>query len=160
MTGDVPLAPDPTPHARLARQAGASQLDPRHQRRLLVALATPPVAWTVHLLGAYLVIALWCTQSWGGEGIAIAVLTALCAVACLAAGALAFRLWRVGQDVRRTDAEPGEPEPWDGRMGERNARTAFLAVLALLMAALFAWLVLLQGLPAAFGDACSATTRP
>jgi hypothetical protein len=160
MRRDVPLAPDPTPGAGLARQAGASQLAPRHQRRLLVALATPPVAWTVHLLGAYLVVALWCAQSWPHEGVAIAILTALCALACAGAAALAFRLWRIGQDARLVDSEPGEPEPWDGRMGERGARTAFLAVLAVCMAALFGWLVVLQGLPAAFGDACSATTRP
>ena len=45
-------------------------------------------------------------------------------------------------------------------MGERGARTVFLAVLALFMAAIFAYLIVLEGLPPLFTPTCPATTTP
>lgn len=123
-------------------------------RSLLLAFFGAPVAWTVHLLVGYLVVALWCATGWGGLGIAIGVLTFACAAAAVAAGMGALRLWRRGQAALESDREPGGPEPWDARMGERGARTAFLGVTAIFIAGIFTWLILLQGLPPVFAPAC------
>jgi hypothetical protein len=129
-------------------------------RRLLLALAGSPLAWTLHLALGYLVVTVWCSSGWSGADEVIAILTLVCAGAAVASGVLAFRLWRQGQRVLLTDAEPGHPESWDSRMGERGARAAFLAVLGLFMGGLFAYLILLQGLPPLYTPTCPLTTTP
>ncbi len=127
---------------------------------LLVAVLGAPAAWTTHLLGAYLIVALWCTTGWRGMGIAVAVLTIACAGAAAAVGLLGYRLWQRGQAGMLEDDERGEAGSWDARMGERGARAVFLAVMAVLLAALFAYLIVLQGVPAIFTPACDAREVP
>lgn len=156
----VPLAPDPLPHAGLRAQAGGSDLRPEVGRPMVLALLGGPVAWIVHFLGTYFIVALWCAARWGGIRVAIAAFTAVMLAVAVAAGALALRLWRRGQDALVSDAEPGEPESWDARMGERGARMSFLAVVALFMAALFSLLIVLEGLPGLLTQACPTTTVP
>ena len=129
-------------------------------RRLLLALLGGPLAWTLHLLAGYLVVTVWCSSGWSGADQVVGILTLLCAGAAAASGMLAFRLWRQGQRVLLRDEEPGGPESWDSRMGERGARGAFLAVLALLMGGLFAYLIVLQGLPPLFAPTCPVTNTP
>jgi hypothetical protein len=114
------------------------------------------VAWTLHLFASYLVVALWCSTRWDGLGTAIALLTMLCAAAALASMVRAWQLWRRGQDALRSDAEPGVPEGWDSRLAERGARTAFLALVALCLDALFLYLIVLEGLPPIFAPVCHA----
>jgi hypothetical protein len=121
-----------------------------------VALFGGALAWTLHLLASYLAVALWCSTQWGGLAAAIVVLTVLCAVAALASAVLAFRLWRRGQVALLSEAEPGVRETWDARLGERGARVAFLALLALFLDALFAYLIILEGLPPVFTPSCHA----
>jgi hypothetical protein len=128
--------------------------------RLLLALLGAPVAWTVHLLAAYVIVAAWCAAGWPGAGLAIGALTVVCAAAAVAAGMLALRLWRRGQARLVADAEPGGPEGWDARMGERGALFVFLAVVGLFMAALFTYLIVLQGVPPLLAPVCPATTMP
>lgn len=123
---------------------------------VLIALFGGPLAWTLHLLASYLAVALWCSTQWRGLGVAIAVLTVLCAVAALASAVLAFRLWRRGQPALLADAEPGVPESWDARLGERGARAAFLALLALFLNVLFIYLIVLEGVPAVLSQSCHA----
>jgi hypothetical protein len=153
---EVPYAPDPAPRERAAAQAGVGDLSAPKGRWLVLALVGSPLAWTVHLLGGYLIVALWCAESWPGAGAAIGVLTAVCAAGAVGAGAVAFRLWRRAQAGLLSDEEPGGPEPWDARMGERGARAAFLAVMSLFLAALFLFLIVLQALPPLFAEACPA----
>ena len=124
---------------------------------ILLSLLGAPAAWTVHLLASYVVVTFACATSWGGAGVTIAVLTAVGVAASVAAGALALKLWRRGQASLASDAEPGNPESWDARMGERGARGVFLAVVALFMAGLFGFLIILQGLPPVFTPVCPAT---
>lgn len=127
-------------------------------RRLLLALLGSPLAWVVHLLAGYLVIALWCSSGWSGAEAVLGILTLMCAGAALASAVLAFRLWRQGQRALLADAEPGAPESWDSRMGERGARAAFLAVLALFMGGLFGFLIVLQGIPPLYTPICPLTS--
>lgn len=127
----------------------------------LALLATgAALAWTVHLLASYLVVTVWCASGWRGMDIALVAVTVVCAAAAAVTGVAAFRLWRRGQAAQRHDGESGRPEPWDGRMGERGARTAFIAVLALFMTAIFGYLILLQGVPALFGTSCPPGVAP
>jgi hypothetical protein len=123
---------------------------------LLVALFGGAVAWTLHLFASYLAVAVWCSTAWRGLAVAIAVLTVLSAVAALASAVLAFRLWRRGQGALLSDAEPGVSETWDARLGEWRAHTAFLALLALFLDVLFAYLIVLEGVPAVFAPSCHA----
>ena len=129
-------------------------------RRLLLALLGSPLAWTVHLLAGYLVVTVWCSSGWSGADEIIGILTVVCAGAAAASGVLGFRLWRQGQGVLLSDEEPGGPDSWDSRLGERGARAAFLAVLGLFMGALFAYLIVLQGLPPLYAPTCPPTISP
>jgi hypothetical protein len=90
----------------------------------------------------------------------LGILTLICSGAALVSGMLAFRLWRQGHRSLLTDGELGGPESWDSRMGERGARAAFLALLGLFMGGLFAYLIVLQGLPPLYTPACPAMTSP
>jgi hypothetical protein len=147
--------------APLSVSAASRQGTPTpHGRRLLLALLGSPLAWTVHLLAAYLVVTLWCSSGWAGADLTIGILTLICAAAAIASGVLAFRLWREGQRALLTDEEPGAPESWDSRMGERGARAVFLAVLGLFMGGLFACLIVLQGLPPLYTPTCPLMTSP
>jgi hypothetical protein len=129
-------------------------------RRLLLALLGSPLAWTVHLLAGYVLVTVWCSSGWSGADVVIAILTLLCAGAALASGVLAFRLWREGQRALLADPEPGGPESWDSRMGERGARASFLAVLALFMGGLFTFLIVLEGIPPLYAPTCPPTITP
>lgn len=157
---DVPFAPDPDPHLGFRAQVGGSGLRPAMGRRMALALLGSPVTWIVHFLGTYFIVALWCAATWPGLRIAVTLFTIVALAVSVATGVLAFRLWRRGQSALLEDAEPGAPEPWDARMGERGARMSFLAVVALFMATVFTLLILLEGLPALLTQACPATTMP
>ena len=126
--------------------------------RMIVAVVGAPLAWTLHLAASYVMVAVWCASEWGGLGIAVGVATLVCAALAVMSGATAYGLWREGQAMLRRDAEPGKPEGWDSRMGERGARGAFLAAMSLGSALLFAFLILLQGLPPLFTPPCWAGT--
>jgi hypothetical protein len=132
----------------------------KNGRPLAVAMLGPGVAWTVHLLVGYLIVSAWCANRWHGVTTAHLVLTALCIAATVACAILARGLWRRGQEHLDTDREPGTPEGWDARMGERGARITFLALMALFMALLFGFLIVLQGTPPFFTPMCPATTVP
>jgi hypothetical protein len=143
----MPLPADGSPPKVLIRSP---------QSAVLLALFGGPLAWTLHLLASYLAVALWCSMRWGGLGVAIAVLTVLFAVAALASAVLALRLWRRGQAALLSDAEPGVRESWDARLGERGAHAAFVGLLALFLDVLFAYLIVLEGVPAVFAPSCHA----
>lgn len=129
-------------------------------RSVLLVLFGAPVAWAVHLTTAYLAVVIWCAMGWTGVELAIGALTLVCAAAAVASGLGAVRLWRRGQASREADREPGGASPWDARMGERGARTAFLGVTAIFMAGTFTWVILLQGIPPLLAPACPAGTVP
>lgn len=129
-------------------------------RALLVAVLGTPVAWAVHFNGVYLIVAMWCSAGWPGARTAIVVFTLLCAAASTACGLLALRLWRRAREGLRVDEEPGDPGPWDARMGERGARSVFLLVVAMFLGVLFTLGILLEGLPPLFAPLCPAWTFP
>lgn len=124
--------------------------------RILAAIVGAPLAWTLHLMVSYVMVAAWCAAEWGGLRVVLAVTTLICAVLAVGSGVAALALWREGQAMLRRDAEPGDPEGLSSRMGERGARISFLAAMSIGGAVLFAFLILLQGLPPMFTPACWA----
>ena len=125
---------------------------------MILVVAGAPLAWALHLTGSYVMVALWCASERAGLAIAIGIATLLCAALAIASGLMAIWLWREGQAMLRRDAESGEPEGWDSRMGERGARFSFLAAMSLGSALLFTFLIVLQGLPPLFTPPCWAGT--
>lgn len=70
----------------------------------LVAVLGAPVAWTLHLLASYAVVGLGCAAGWGRADGSLVLVTAVCLVAALASGKIAYRRWRaVGQGGRERD---------------------------------------------------------
>ena len=124
--------------------------------RMIVAVAGSPLAWTLHLMASYVGVTLWCSLGWGGLGAAVGVITLACAALAIASGAIAFGIWREGRALRERDSEPGTSGSWEARMGERGARFSFLAVMSIGEAALFTFLIVLQGLPLLFTPPCWA----
>lgn len=127
-------------------------------RVLAVALLGGPLAWVAHLFAVYLIISVWCSTGWSGRHAAIVIATAAGLLIVLASGIAARRLWKEGKAAALRDAEPGTHETWDARLGERGARGLFIAVLAMFMAALFAFLILMQGVSPLISPDCFAGT--
>lgn len=149
----------------MERASGRAQVGARDVRRidgwrLLLALLGAPVAWTLHLFVGYTLVAFGCATAWSGTDAAIVVLTVACATAAVAAGLLGLRLWRQAQAHRLSDEEPGDDEPWDARLGERGARTNFLAIAGVMLAIVFTYAIVIEGLPPLFAPTCSAATHP
>lgn len=127
-------------------------------RSLLVALLGGPVAWTLHLFAVYLIVALWCSQGWGGRNAGVALATIAAVVVTGFSAWLGWKLWHEGKREAQRDAEPGTHETWDARLGERGARGIFLAVLAMFLSALFAFLIIAQGVSPLIAPECAAGT--
>jgi hypothetical protein len=66
--------------------------------RRLLGVFGGPVAWTLHLLASYAVVAAGCATSWSGIVPALVAITIACAAASAAAGVVAWR--------DRDDTEP------------------------------------------------------
>ena len=124
--------------------------------RMIVAVVGSPIAWTLHLMGSYILVTVWCSLGWGGLSLAIGVVTVACAALAIWSGAVALGLRREGQAMLERDREPGTASGWEARMGERGARISFLAVMSIGSALLFTFLILLQGLPPLFTPPCWA----
>ena len=160
MTHEPPPSASPAPQTHGDARRAASEAYQPTSAAMLVALLGGAAAWTVHLLAGYAIVAAWCSAGWSGGGIAIGALTVACAAAAAATGMLALRIHRRAQEGLRVDAEPGHPEPWDARMGERGARAVFLGVVAMFLAAIFTLAIVLEGLPVLFAPLCPAWTMP
>jgi hypothetical protein len=117
---------------------------------LLFALFGAAVAWTVHLLVAYVVVALDCSTRWDGTRAALAALTALTLGTAAASGLAARRLW-----VRARAADRPTDDTWDARMGDRTARVSFLMMTGLVLAVLFAVAIVYQAVPIFLVPVCA-----
>lgn len=150
-TSTTPAATTPAPASR-TRPADRPPDDAATPSlpALLVALLGAPVAWTVHLLAAYTLVALDCSTRWDGGRGAIAALTVVALLGAGASGLLARRLWMRARAVDRpTD------DTWDARMGDRTSRVGFLMVVGLVMAVLFAIAIAYQAAPVLLVPVCS-----
>ncbi len=111
---------------------------------LLFVLLGAPIAWTLHFLVSYFLVALFCTMAWEGAGIAIGVVTVVFAIPSAASGVVAYRTWR----ARR------ESPSWDAALAEPGGWTAFWLVMGMLGAVLFTALIVLEVIPPLFVPTC------
>ncbi len=145
---DPALPPQPPP------QAAATPRPPPTPWTLWFGLFAGHVAWSLHLMGSYVLVALACH---GQPAIAHALapllhLTTLAAAALAAgAGLAAYRVWR--QAERHLPHAAGdEREPDQPRAGWRSRQ--FTSLLGLLLSALFLYVIVLGGAPTFFVAPC------
>jgi small-conductance mechanosensitive channel len=112
---------------------------------LLFAFLGAPVAWAVHFLVIYFLVALFCTTGWQGAGLAVAVATVAFAAVSVAAGVVAYRRWRERRDG----------QSWDGAAAEPGGWGTFFLVMGMFGAVLFSALIVAEALPPLFVPTCS-----
>ena len=114
--------------------------------KLLFVTLGPAVAWGVHFLLSYFLIALGCTTGWQRTDAAIGVATVLLAVVTGLAGWMAFRNWRPrGEGGTR----------WESVVSDPGGRRNFLLLIGMMSAALFGLLIIMEGLSPVFLSTCA-----
>lgn len=111
---------------------------------LLFVLLGPPLAWTLHFLVSYFIVALFCTSGWSGVGMAVGVTTVLLTPVSAAAGVLAYRIWRQ-REYRGWRSSVAEPGGW----------ARFFLIMGMLGAVMFTGLIVLEAIPPLFVPPCS-----
>jgi hypothetical protein len=99
---------------------------------LLFALLGGAVAWSLHLLGSYVLLAYGCTREWGGTRPALATISVVALLVTIASGLVARRRGVIARERDRP-----VDDAWDARMGERTARVSFIMVVGLVLAIVF-----------------------
>jgi hypothetical protein len=113
----------------------------------LTALLGGPVAWTLHFMASYGVVAVACALGTSGAGVILGVMTVLLAAAALASGLLAFLRWRTADGEARTGSAP---------VGQgRGDAERVLMVVGMLGASLFTVAIVLQGVVPIFVPTCA-----
>jgi hypothetical protein len=102
----------------------------------LFAVIGGAVAWTLHFVGSYALVAVGCVAGWPGLRISLAIGTA--ALAALAAWSTlaAWRGWR--------RVSPGQG--WDSALSEPRGRVAFLMLTGVILGGISLLAILLEGL--------------
>ncbi len=106
--------------------------------RLFVAVFGAAIAWSLHLLVSYLLIAVFCNTGWPGLRAALVAATLLSAAGAAVSGVVAYRAWRRWVDGQAWDAALHDP---------RGRATGFLLVMGMVAAGLFLLSILLGGVP-------------
>lgn len=145
-----------TPAERASAQAGArDDAGTPALGTLLFALLGSAVAWSLHLLASYVVLAAGCTARWGGTRAALVAVSVVALAVTAWSGIVAWRRWRVARAVDRpTD------DAWDARMGERSARVSFVMVVGLALAVVFGLGVVYEALTVFLAPLCEAGVGP
>jgi len=102
-------------------------------RWVMAALLGGGLAWAVHLLASYAVVTLGCATGWGGTGLLLGAITAVCGAVAVATGVAAHRARRSAAAPPAALSGPGEP-------------MRFALAVGTGLAALFAVLIALGGL--------------
>jgi len=118
---------------------------PAHLGRVAFAVLAGPIAWAIHFMGSYALVALDCTTGWGGARLTIAVGTLLLAAVSLGAAAVGYRGWR----------ERSAEQPWDAALAEPRGWVPFAMTSGGVLGLLSALTIILQGLSAVLVPVCS-----
>lgn len=110
---------------------------------LFFALLGGPAAWTAHLLASYPLVSVACRMGTTAPLNIITGVTALIAAAAAGTGWWAFRRSREGDAVETSG---------DGHASE--TRAGFMGLVGLLLALLFTFAILIEGLPPLLQDPC------
>jgi hypothetical protein len=112
---------------------------------LLFALLGPPVAWSLHFLALYFLVALYCTEAWEGAGVAILVTTIAFGAVSAAAGWAAYRGWKRDTEQASFEAAMAGDSGWG----------KFILLMGLLSSILFTFIIVAEALPPVFVPLCS-----
>jgi hypothetical protein len=114
--------------------------------RTLFALLGGAIAWTLHFMGSYAVVAIGCVAGWPSTRLIVAVETVALAALALWSTAVAWREWRRSSDEQRWDTALSEPRGWYSwlmtfgvLMGITSAFTIVLEGFGTLMLPLCGW---------------------
>ncbi|HEX6644402.1 MAG TPA: hypothetical protein VF037_06985 [Gemmatimonadales bacterium] len=129
----------------MSRRASVLAADPRGVGAAAFAALGGPLAWVVHFMGSYVLVALACTTGWEGLGATLAAATVMLAIVAGATTIVGLRGWRRTRAPQRLDAALNEPRGW----------RAFLMLSGIVLGALSAFTIVLQGLSALLVPACS-----
>src|SRR5690606_12718610 len=106
--------------------------------RLFVAVFGAAIAWSLHLLVSYLLIAVFCNTGWPGLRATFGAATVLSAAGAPVSGVVANLAWRPWVEGQGCDAALHDP---------RDRATGFLLVMVMVASGLFLLSVLLGGVP-------------
>lgn len=112
---------------------------------LLYAVLGAPIAWSLHLLTSYFLVALACTTGWSGVVAALLAVTVVFGLAAVGSGVVAYQSWR-----RLTAAAPRRTA-----LNETGARSSFFMLVGIAMAGVFFLIIVLAGLPPFFLPMCA-----
>lgn len=105
-------------------------------RYTLFALLGGAVAWTLHFLGSYALVAIGCVAGWGGIRTGLAAGTVALLAVALWSTVLAWHAWRRVSGGQQWDIALSEPRGW----------FAFLMLTGVLMGAVAALTIALEGM--------------
>ena len=122
---------------------------------LLYALLGGAVAWSLHLLGSYVLLAYGCSSGWALTRPALVAVSLAALAVTAGSGLVARRRWLAARAVDRP-----LDDHWDARMGERTARVSFLMVVGLVLAIVFALGVVYEALTIYLAPLCEPGAGP
>jgi hypothetical protein len=80
--------------------------------RTLFAVLGGALAWALHFLGSYAVVAIGCVAGWPSTRVIVAAETAVLGALALWSTVVAWREWRRSSDKQRWDTALSEPRGW------------------------------------------------
>lgn len=117
--------------------------------RLLFAVLGAPIAWVVHFLGSYALVAVGCVAGWQGVRLSVGVGTAVAAAVALWATLAAWRGWRAASGRQPLDEALGEPRGW----------LAFLMLTGVMLGAVSVFTIVLEGVGSVALPVCGWNVR-
>jgi len=103
--------------------------------RTLFALLGGAIAWALHFLGSYAVVAIGCVAGWSATRLGVAAGTAALGALALWSTVVAWREWRRSSGDQRWDTALSEPRGW----------YSWLMTVGLLMGITSAFTIVLEG---------------
>lgn len=103
--------------------------------RMLFAVLGGAIAWTVHFLGSYAVVAIGCVAGWTQTTLVVGVATALLTAVAVWSTLVAWREWR----------QASGDQPWDTALGEPRGWYAWLMISGVLLGLTSVLAILLEG---------------
>ena len=115
----------------------------------LFAVLGGALAWTLHFLGSYAVVAIGCVDRWESVRLSIVIGTVLLGLAAAWSTLTAWRGWR------RVSGD----QPWDVALSEPRGWYAFLMLTGILLGLVSLVTILLEGLGSVFLPLCGWDVR-
>lgn len=103
--------------------------------RMLFALLGGAIAWTLHFLGSYAIVAIGCVAGWNRTTVIVAIVTVLLGALAVWSTVAAWREWRRASGDQRWDTALSEPRGW----------YAWLMMAGVLLGGTSAFTILLEG---------------